>query len=109
MKNLMSCLLLSFVLLTGCEKSITFKLDQTASDLVVDATIENGQPPLVLLSTSFNYFSQISPDLLLKSFVHGATVTISDGTKQQVLKEYSFKTPAFIDVYFYTVDSAVQS
>lgn len=94
--------------LTGCEKSVTFKLDETVSGLVVDANIENGQPPVVLLSTSLNYFSKISPEILLNSFVHGATITISDGAKQQVLKEYSYKTAAFIDIYYYTVDSSAQ-
>jgi len=94
--------------LTGCEKSVTFKLDETVSGLVVDANIENGHPPVVLLSTSLNYFSKISPEILLNSFVHGATITISDGAKQQVLKEYSYKTAAFIDIYYYTVDSSVQ-
>jgi len=94
--------------LTGCEKSVTFKLDETVSGLVVDANIENGHPPVVLLSTSLNYFSKISPEILLNSFVHGATITISDGAKQQVLKEYSYKTAAFIDIYYYTVDSSAQ-
>ncbi len=100
--------MLVVLLLTSCEKSVTFKLDQTAPGLVVDATIENGQPPLVLLSNSLNYFSKISPEILLSSFVHGATITVSDGLKQQVLKEYSYKTAAFIDVYYYTVDSSMQ-
>jgi len=101
-------LMIVILFLTGCEKSVTFKLDETVSGLVVDANIENGHPPVVLLSTSLNYFSKISPEILLNSFVHGATITISDGAKQQVLKEYSYKTAAFIDIYYYTVDSSAQ-
>ena len=100
--------LLMVFLLTGCEKSVSFKLDETAPALVVDATIESGQPPFVLLSNSLNYFSKISPEILLGSFVHGASITVSDGVKQQVLKEYSYKTAALIDIYYYTVDSSVQ-
>lgn len=108
LKKVLSCLMVVFFL-TGCEKSITFKLDETISNLVVDANIENGQPPLVILSNSLNYFSKISPEILLGSFVHGASITISDGIKQQVLKEYSYKTAAFINIYYYTVDSSMQN
>ena len=107
MNKILSGLLMVF-LLTGCEKSVTFKLDETTPSLVVDASIESGQPPVVLLSNSLNYFSKISPEILLGSFVHGASITVSDGVKQQVLKEYSYKTAALIDIYFYTVDSSVQ-
>ncbi|MEO5996026.1 MAG: DUF4249 domain-containing protein [Chitinophagaceae bacterium] len=93
-------------LLTACEKTITFNLDESAPKLVVDASIETGQPPVVLLSSSLNYFSEISPQILLGSFVHDAVITISNGSKSQVLKEYSFKTPFNKDIYFYSIDSA---
>jgi len=93
-------------ILTACEKTITFKLDEAAPKLVVDASIENGQPPFVLLSSSLNYFSAISPEILLGSFVHGAVITISNGSKTQVLKEYSYKTPVNIDISYYSIDSA---
>jgi len=108
MNKILSCFLL-VLLLSGCEKSVVFKLDDTASSLVVDASIENGQPPLVLLSNSLNYFSEISPEILLNSFVHGAVITITDGSKQQVLKEYSYKTAPFVDIYYYTIDSLARN
>jgi hypothetical protein len=95
-------------LITGCEKSVTFKLDESEGGLVVDAMIENGKPPVVLLSNSLNYFSEITPQLLLNSFVHGAVITVSDGTKTQVLKEYSYKAAGLSDIFFYTVDSSLQ-
>ena len=41
MIRILSCLLLLF-LISGCEKTITFKLEETPSSLVVDANIENG-------------------------------------------------------------------
>jgi hypothetical protein len=97
---------LAVLLLVACEKTITFKLDESAPRLVVDASIESGQPPLVLLSNSLNYFSAISPAILLGSFVHDATITLSNGTKTQVLKEYSYKTAANIEIFFYSIDSA---
>lgn len=74
--------------------------------LVVEATIENGQPPVVILSSSFSYFSNISAALLASSFVHNAVITVSNGVATQQLKEYSYATPASLKVYYYSVDSA---
>ncbi len=90
----------------ACEKAIVFKLDSTESELVVEATIENGQPPMVILSNSYSYFSSISADLLAASFVHGAIITMSNGQKTQQLKEYSVPTPANLNVYYYGPDSS---
>lgn len=104
MKKLLSCLFL--VALVGCEKSITFKLDESAPRLVVDATIENGQSPIVILSSSLNYFSEITPALLFSSFVHGADITISNGTKTHKLKEHSYKLVANLELFYYSIDSA---
>lgn len=98
---------LSFlVLFSSCEKSIQFKLDSTQPSLVVEATIENGQPPMVILSSSFDYFSNISPDLLAASFVHNAVITVSDGSKTQQLKEYSYNSQANLKLYYYSIDTA---
>lgn len=104
MKKIIFCLLL--MALISCEKSVTFKLDESAPRLVVDASIENGQPPIVVLSSSLNYFSEITPQLLFSSFIHGADITISNGIKTQKLKEYSYKASANIDISFYSIDSA---
>lgn len=97
------------VIVTGCEKSVTFKLEETDARLVVDATIENGQPPIVVLSKSMNYFSEINLDILLNSFVHGARITLSNGTKTHVLKEQSYKTNVGIEIFYYSIDSSVLS
>ena len=99
------CTLAAACLLSSCEKSVSFDLENAAPQVVVEATIENGQPPLVTLSKSFNYFSKITRDLLLNSFIHSAQITLSNGTKSQTLKEYSYKL-AGIDIYYYTIDSA---
>ncbi|MFT3933390.1 MAG: DUF4249 domain-containing protein [Chitinophagaceae bacterium] len=90
----------------SCEKAINFKLDQTQPSLVVEATIENNQPPTVILSSSFDYFSAISADLLASSFVHNAVITISNGVKTHQLKEYSYNTAANLKIYYYSIDSA---
>ncbi len=91
---------------SSCEKGITFNLDATKPSVVVEATIENGRPPIVVLSSSFDYFSKISPEILANSFVHDAVIKISNGTLTHQLKEYSFNTSANIKIYYYSIDSS---
>ena len=97
---------IALIFLSSCEKSISFKLDNTVPAIVVEASIENGQAPVVILSSSYDYFSAISPEILANSFVHNAVVTLSNGVKTQQLKEYFFNTAANIKVYYYSIDSA---
>jgi hypothetical protein len=101
-------ILLVVICFTSCEKSISFDLDASDPKLVVDATIESGQPPVVILSRSLDYFSEISPQILASSFVHNADIRISNGLVTQTLKEYAVKTPLNLDVFYYTIDSANQ-
>jgi hypothetical protein len=93
-------------LLSSCEKTVDFKLNSQAPKLVVEATIENGQAPLVYLSRSLGYFSAVSYDLLANSSVSGAEVYVSDGVKTHKLKEYSITLPAGNRIYYYTNDPA---
>jgi hypothetical protein len=72
------------------------------SRLVVDATIENGRPPMVFLSKSLDYFSKIDPAVLSSSFVHNAKVRITDGSTEVLLKEDSIKNSTGTKIYFYT-------
>src|SRR5580698_3826119 len=95
------CLIFLCGIFSSCEKAINFNLSASPSQLVVDASIENNKAPVVILSSSLNYFSQITPAILENSFVHNAVVTISNGTKTQQLKEYATYTSA----YYYSVDS----
>jgi hypothetical protein len=107
MKNtrfLLGILLISF--LAACEKAIDFNIDEQPPKLVVEATIENGQPPVVVLTNSLNYFSTISPQILAGSFVHDADISISNGLQTQKLKEYSQPLSAGYTLYYYTIDSA---
>jgi hypothetical protein len=75
----------------SCEKDITIKLDPTTTDLVVDASIENDKYPMVVLSKSLAYFSQLSTAALSASYVHGAYVTMNNGSITGQLKEDSTK------------------
>ena len=61
-------------ILVSCEKNINFDLKQSPEVLVVDASIENDQAPVVVLTKSFAYFGKLEPQLLAGSFVHDAEV-----------------------------------
>jgi hypothetical protein len=99
-------LLISFLFLTSCEKDIQIRLDPTSSQLVVEATIENNRPPIVFLSTSFDFFSKIDSAKLAASLVRNARVTVSDGTQTVVLVEDSLVTVEGTKLFFYTPSRA---
>jgi hypothetical protein len=90
----------------ACERDIDFKLKEESPKLVVEGTIENGQPPIVVLTNSLNYFSQISPQILAGSFVHGADVFVGNGTSTHKLKEYSTPLGGGYNLWYYSIDSA---
>lgn len=100
---LIFCLLL---LTTACEKGISFKPKNADTSVVIEATIESGQPPMVLISRSLDYFSKISPDILANSFIRNAEVIVSNGTLTHKLKEYGIPTGNGYTVYYYSIDSA---
>lgn len=91
-------------LLTGCEKKIDFKLDEAAEVLVVDASIENNQPPFVILTRSTGYFNTIDTSLMRNLFVHQATVKVSNGLQTQQLREIAIPTSQGFSLYAYTID-----
>jgi len=105
-------LLIFFLILAGCgsifscERSVNFKPNDAEPKLVVEATIENNQAPLVFLSRSIDFFSSITPAILQNSFVHGAEVYVSNGTLTHKLKEYSVNLGSGYSVYYYTTDSS---
>lgn len=94
------------LLFFSCEKGVTFDLENSTPKLVVEATIEIGQPPYVVLTNSQNYFSQITPDIVASSFVRNANVSVSNGTVEHKLKEYSTPLQNGYIFYYYSIDSA---
>ena len=97
-------ILIAFIF-AGCEKNIDFKLNDTSTNVVVDAKIESGKPPIVILSNSFSYYSQINPQLLNDLFIHNAEVYISNGTMTHKLKEYNQSLTSGITTSFYSIDT----
>jgi len=94
------------ITISGCEKNIHFDLDEAPPVLVVDARIENGKAPQVVLTKSLSFFDQINPSILAHSFVHDAEVYISNGIQTQKLKEYSIPLIAGYEAYLYSIDSS---
>jgi len=90
--------------LLSCEKNINFNLKNAEDVLVVDAQIENGEAPIVVLSKSFDFFSKIDPQVLANSFVRNADVTITTGNVTHKLKEYPIPLGGGFTAYFYSLD-----
>ena len=105
-KKLSVILILSILFLSSCEKGVEFKLDEVTPKLVVEATIENGLAPVVYLSKSQAYFSQIDLNALANSFVRNAEVYVSNGILTHKLKEYTIPVSPGINFYYYTNDPA---
>jgi hypothetical protein len=100
---------LALFLLVSCEKNIDLQLEDAGEVLVVDATIENDLPPVVILTRSFAFFSYISPAILSDAFVHDAEVYLSNGAVTHKLKEYAFPlAPGYVG-YFYSNDTSTPS
>ncbi|MBI1342580.1 MAG: DUF4249 family protein [Terrimonas sp.] len=89
----------------SCEKAVSIDLKDASGKLVVDATIENGMAPVVILSKSLGYFSEINPTILANSFVRDAEVFISNGVKTHQLKEYAVPLGGGNTFYYYSIDS----
>lgn len=98
--------LLTFITLgfIGCEKKVKFDLKNASELLTVDATIENGQDPIVILTKSLNYFSKITVDVLTQSLIKDADVYISDGIKTHKLKRFDIALPGNIPFSIYSSD-----
>lgn len=94
------------MLYLSCEKAVQFDLQSAAPRLVVEASIENDQPPRVILSNSLNFFSRITPDMLAASFVHNAEIFISNGRLTHKLKEYTTPLSGGYALYYYSLDSS---
>lgn len=103
-KKLLNILVAAVLFFSSCEKGVEFKLQDVTPKLVVEATIENGQAPVVYLSRSQAYFSQIDLTALAGSFVRNAEVYISNGTVTHKLKEYSVPVGGGYFFYFYSND-----
>ena len=96
----------AMILLSACEKDVTLKLNDAVPLVVVDAQIEDGQPPIIILTKSLGYFSKIDPQILAGSFLRNADVFVSNGITTHKLKEYSKPFAPGFTGYFYSNDNS---
>ncbi|HRP88849.1 MAG TPA: DUF4249 domain-containing protein [Edaphocola sp.] len=97
---------LAVVFFTSCEKEVSFDLPKDiAEKVVVEGSIELNQPPFVLLTKSFGFFSKLDLSSLQNSFLSGAEIFVSDGSRNVQLKEYSIDTLGN-KFNFYTIDTS---
>lgn len=66
-------------MLTACTKEITVDLPPAEEKLVINGTIEPGQPPIVVVTRTESFFEPTDFQSLLGIFVQGATVTVDNG------------------------------
>ncbi len=92
-------------IISACEKVIDLSPSTLPPLLVVDGTIESGQPPIIYLTRSLDYFNELTPAMLSGSFVRNANVSLSDGARTVTLREYPVPITAGV-IYVYTIDTA---
>lgn len=79
----MGTVIISFIALLGCEEEYIPEPSGEGQKFVVEGYIEAGQdplPPYVILTRTFDFYSELGPDQFNSAFVHGADVEVSDGT-----------------------------
>ncbi|HAN37412.1 MAG TPA: DUF4249 domain-containing protein, partial [Chitinophagaceae bacterium] len=100
--------LLFGVFLIGCEKDINLSVNEVSPKLVVDAQIENGVAPTVVLTKSLGYFNTISPQQLLNMFERNAVVSITVNNGNTVpLQETAIPLAPGVNAYVYTTNALV--
>ncbi len=76
--------------INGCTEDITLDMPEGEEKLVVEGSIENGQPPFVIISRTLPYFAPTTKDVLNSIYISGAHVTVSDGKQNVDLQEVNF-------------------
>jgi hypothetical protein len=76
------------IAVVSCTKEIDVNIPNEAQRLVVEGNIEIGQPPIVLLSKSQNFFGNIDINNLSAYYVHDAKISVKSGADSVELIEY---------------------
>jgi hypothetical protein len=87
MRRFLYMMLLMFSVITSCEQTIELDLPEAEPKIVVDAYIETGLPPYVLLSRTSGYFDPVSSTSIINDAISGAIVFVSDETDTVQLHE----------------------
>ncbi|MEM9053152.1 MAG: DUF4249 family protein [Bacteroidota bacterium] len=76
MKRVLYIALIGFLLIS-CEKDIDIEIPESEAQLVVEGFIENGSPPVVLVSRTRGFFEPTSPEEIASAYISDATVTVN--------------------------------
>lgn len=77
--------ILVLVSMVSCQKEIEIDLPTPKNSFVVEAYIENGKYPVVVLTRNSSYFDPVDSTTLQKLFVTEANIYISDGIQTEKL------------------------
>ena len=100
-KCLLGLCLAVLSLLSGCQREVELDLPGYESKLVVEGTIENGSPAVVMLSKSIPYFSEISfatltSDVLVNGSQARVFVTAETGESEELKWTLSPDAPYYV-------------
>jgi hypothetical protein len=72
--------------ISGCVKTVDVKIPDSAQQVVVEGTIENNVPPVVILTKSQKFFGTVDLNNLGNYFIHGAKIKVvsSDGSQTEL-------------------------
>ncbi len=80
-------LIISAVCLSSCRKDVQLELPEYTQKVVIEGSIETGEPALVFLSYSTPYFEDFDFSDPQQVFIKGARVVLSDGLQTDTLTE----------------------
>ncbi len=95
------CLLAVCLLTLGCQREIDMELPEYQPKLVIEGTIENGSPAMVLLTRSIPYFAEINMETLRDSvLITGSKarvfVTSETGQTEELRFQLSPDAPYYV-------------
>lgn len=95
------CLLAVCLLTLGCQREIDMELPEYQPKLVIEGTIENGSPAMVLLTRSIPYFAEINMETLRDSvLITGKQarvfVTSETGQTEELRYQLSLNAPYLV-------------
>lgn len=94
--------MLAFCMLqVGCQREIDLNLPEYQSKLVVEGTIENGSPAMVMLSRSIPYFSEVTLSTLMNEVLVNGTqarvfITSETGESEELQFTLSPESPYYV-------------
>jgi hypothetical protein len=86
--------------MTSCNEDLAIETTDYAPKIVIDGWIENGNYPKVMLTSSLSYFASIDSITIRKLVVTTAKITVSDGTRSEILTLK--KDPNYFPPYIYS-------